>query len=166
MAISTIRIPLDFRNPRVSSLAGNAFFTVKALTSWDAGIVEFVKDVNGKYYGFVHVPSNLAATPNPAIILSIAANTTSGVTRLNCGYAAVTNTGSFNPGSLTSDTAQDVTVPGTLRQRKDVTFTGLPTLTVDNKLIVELFHNGTNGNDTLGENTELYDAVLRVDISS
>lgn len=161
---TTVRIPLDLRNPRVASLAGNAFFNVVGLTIWDAGFWEFVLDVDGKIYGVIPIPKNVASTPNGKIILEIAANATSGVTRLNIASAAVADGESFNPGSLTAETAQNVTVPGTARFRKDVTFSLTPALVANDLLIVEIFHEGTDGGDTLAVNTELYLASLEIDV--
>lgn len=166
--MATIRVPIDLRNPIVSSLAGNSFFIVTGLTAWDAGHWEFAQDVDGKIYGIATVPKNVSATPNAKIVLAIAANATTGVTRLQVKTKAVADTESLNPAALTAETAQDITVPATARLRKDVTFpsTGNLTETVsaDDILIVEVFHEGSHVNDTLAANTELYEAWLQVDI--
>lgn len=164
----TVRVPIALLNPRTATLAGNSFWTIAALSAWDAGHWEFVKDVDGKVYGMVAVPKNLAATPNPKIVLSLAANATTGVTRMSVGTKAVADAESLNPASFTVETAQDVTVPATARVRKDVVFpsTGNLTETVaaDDLLIVEIFHEGAHANDTLAVNTEVYAAFLQVDI--
>lgn len=157
---ATIRIPIDLRNPRVSSLAGNSFFTVTGLTAWDAGHWEFVKDVDGKIYGVVSIPNNLNATPNAKIILTIAANATSGVTRLSVATNPPADGESLDPASLTGETAQDITVPATARLRKDVTFTLTNAPAPNDLLIVEIYHEGAHVNDTLAVNTELYNTVL------
>lgn len=165
---TTVRIPIDLRNPRVSSLAGNSFWTVTGLTAWDAGHWEFLKDVDGKIYGIAPIPKNLAGTPNGKIVLVIGANATTGVTRLSVATKAVADTESLNPSSLTGETAQDVTVPGTARLRKDVMFPSSGSLAeilaVDDLLIVEVFHEGLHANDTLAVNTELYAALLQIDV--
>lgn len=164
---TTIRIPIDLRNPRVSSLGGNSFWNVLGLTNVDFGIWEFVKDVDGKIYGVVPVPTNLDGTPAPAIILIVGANATSGVTRLNVSTKSVAKDAESYNVSLTADTAQDITVPGTARLTKEVIFTvgDLTNIVADDLLVVELFHEGSHGNDTLAVNTELVEAFLRVDIS-
>jgi hypothetical protein len=148
----------------VSSLAGNAFYSVLGLTDWDAGHWEFVKDVDGKVYGVVRVPPAYAS--GGVIRLAIAANATSGVTRLGVGTKAVADGESLNPGALTDETKQDITVPGTAYLRKDVTFTLTETLAADDLLLVEIFHNGDSsnggGNDTLAVNTLLLGAWLEV----
>jgi hypothetical protein len=165
----TVRIPIDLRNPRVSSLAGNTWWAVIGHTAWDAGHWRFNGDVDGKVYGLVPVPKNLDTTPNAKIVLVIAANATTGVTRLSIRTKAIADAESFNPASLTAETAQDITVPATARLRKDVIFpsTGNLTETVaaDDLLIVELFHEGAHANDTLAVSTELYEAFLQVDVA-
>jgi hypothetical protein len=165
---TTIRVPIDLRNPRISSLAGNAFWTVGGLTAWDAGRWEFVKDVDGKVYGTAVIPKNVAVTPNAKIVLAIAANATTGLTRLSIASKAVADAESLNPASLTAETAQDVTVPATARLRKDVTFPASGVLAeavaADDVLVVEVFHEGAHVNDTLAVNTELYEAWLQIDV--
>ena len=162
-----IRIPIDLRNPRMATLAGNSFWNPIALTNIDLGIWEFVKDVDGKIYGVVPVPTNLAGAPAPAIILIIGANATAGITRLNVSTKSVAKDAESYNVTLTADTAQDITVPATARLTKEVTFTvgDLANIVADDLLIVEIFHNGAHGNDTLAVNTELLEAFLRVDLS-
>jgi hypothetical protein len=163
--MATIRVPIDLRNPRVSTLAGNSFFTVVGLTDWDGGHWEFLKDVEGKIYGVVPVPKNLHGTPNAKIVLTLAANATSGVTRMQVGTFPPADAESLNPGALTDETAQDITVPGTARLRKDVSFTLTNAPVADDLLIVEIFHDGDHANDTLAVNTELWLAQLEVDVT-
>jgi hypothetical protein len=154
--------PVALLNPRASTLSGNSFFTVLGLTDWDAGHWEFVKDVDGKIYGLVRVSPGYVS--GGTIRLAIAANATSGVTRLIVATKAVADGESFDPGSLTDETAQDITVPATAYLRKDVTFTLTETLAANDLLIVEIFHNGDSanggGNDTLAVNTLLFGAWL------
>lgn len=161
---TSIRIPIDLRTPRVSTLAGNAFWNVTGLTDHDLAYWEFVKDVEGKVYGLSAIPSNVAGTPNGAIVLEIAANATTGDTRLQVGTKAVADAESLNPGALTDETAQDITVPGTAYLRKTVSFTLTETLAADDLLLVEVFHDGDHANDTLAVNTLLVGAWLEVDV--
>lgn len=166
--MATVRIPVQMLNPRVTSLAGNAFWTVAGLTTWDAGRWEFILDVEGRVYGLVAVPKNVAATPNSKLVLDIAANATTGVTRLTVATKAVADTESLNPTSLTAETAQDVTVPATAYLRKTVVFPATGNLAeavaADDLLLVEITHNGNHANDTLAVNTLLMAAFLQVDI--
>lgn len=162
---TTVRIPVHWTNPRLSSLAGNAYWTIGVLTAWDAGRWELRQDVDAKIYGLASLPPNLAGTPAASIVLAVAANATSGVTRLSLGTKAVADTESLNPASFTAETAQDITVPATARLRKDVSFTLAETVAASDLLIVELFHEGAHANDTLAVNTELYAGWLQCDVT-
>ena len=162
---STTNIPIDLRNPQVSANAGNSFWTLAGLTAWDAGHWEFVKSVQGNIFGLVQIPHTIGATPAAKIILSLAANATTGVAVVQVASAAVANGATYNPASLTAETAQNVTVPGTAYFRKDVTFTLTNAPVADQQLIVEILHNGTNGSETLAVNLLLLEAVLQIDLS-
>ena len=145
--------------PRATSLAGNSFWMVQGLTDWDAGHWEFTKDVDGKVYGQVLVPPSYSS--GGTLRLAVAANATTGVTRLGVGTKAIADTESFNP-TLTDETKQDITVPGTAYLRKDVTFTLTETLAARDVLVVEIFHEGSHVNDTLAVNTLLMGAWLEL----
>lgn len=165
---TTVRIPVDLRSPRVSTLAGNSFFIVRGLTAHDPGWWEFVQDVDGRIYGFVPVPANLAGTPNGRIVLLIHANATSGVTRLMVSVKAVADAESVNPASLTAEGTYDITVPGTAATHKQLLFPSSgalsETIAANDVLIVEIFHVGSHANDTLAANTRLTAAFLECDI--
>jgi hypothetical protein len=158
-------IELDCSTPQSSANAGNSFWTVTGLTDWDAGHWEFVKDVDGKIYCTTTIPNTVAGTPAAAIVLAIAANATSGVTRLSVATNPPADGESLNPASLTNETAQDITVPATARLRKDVTFTLTNAPAALDLLIVEIFHEGAHANDTLAINTEVYKAWLKIDLT-
>ncbi|TAL13936.1 hypothetical protein EPN95_04585 [Patescibacteria group bacterium] len=160
--MATIRIPIDLKNPRVTSLAGNSFFTVIGLTAWDAGHWEFVKDVDGKIYGAAIVDLQGGAFSSAQVRLIQAWNATTGVSRMSMGYDSPADGASLNPASLTAIAAQDITVPATARLRKDVVFTGLTGLAQDDLVIFEFFHEGAHLNDTVAVNTELFDAVMEI----
>jgi hypothetical protein len=166
---TTLRVPVDVRNPRVATLAGNAFYSALALTAWDAGHWEFVKDVDGKLYGLVPVPKNVHSTPNAKLVGIFGWNATTGVARLSAGTKAVADDGeSMNPGSFTGETAQDITVPGTAYLTKRVTIPSAGSLgeavVADDLLIIELFHEGAHANDTVAVNTLLWSLFLQVDV--
>ena|SRR3990172_1908511 len=168
--MATIRIPIDFRNPRVSSFAGNSFFTVTGLTVVDGGHWEFAKDVDGKIYGIVHIPTNVAATTNGKIILAVGANLASGITTLQISTKAIGNTESLNPSALTAESSQDITLPSPARTRTDVTFPAAgflsEALASGDLLWVEVAHLGsTSLTDTLTVNTELWQGLLEVSVS-
>ena len=165
--MATWRIPIDLQNPRITSLSGNCFPDVVALANIDKFMWKFVLDVDGKLYGQVQVPSNLAGTPAAAIVLVIGANDTSGVTRLNVATKSLSTDGESYNATLTSDTAQDITVPATARLTKEVTFTvgDLANIAANDLLLVEILHEGSHANDTLAVNTELVAAYFRVDLT-
>ena len=153
----TRQAAVTLTNPQASANSGNSFFTVLGLTDWDAGHWEFLKDVDGKVYGMVKVPPDYSS--GGALKVSIAANATSGVTRLGVATKAVADGESMNP-TLTDETKQDITVPGTAYLRKVVSFTLTETLAASDLLIVEIFHEGSHANDTLAVNTLLFGAWL------
>ena len=161
--MTTAKIPIDFRNPRFSSLAGNSFWNVIALTNVDLGVWDFVKDVQGKIYGVVQVPKAINATPNAKVVLSIMANATSGVTSLIVSSKNLADAGSYNV-TLTNETQQDITVPGTAYLRKDVSFTLTNAPAASDEIVVVASHEGQHANDTLAVDTLLVDAWLEVDL--
>jgi hypothetical protein len=165
LAVQARRYPVQLHTPRSSSLAGNSFWTVLALTDYDAGHWEYVKDVDGIIYGQVTIPKILAPTANAKLLFDIAANATSGVTRLEVASKSVADGVTLNPGSLTTETAQDITVPGTAYFRKVVTFTLTETVAADSFLIVKATHRGAHANDTLAVNTLLFGVWLEVDVA-
>lgn len=116
-----------------------------------------IKDVAGEIHGLLRVPENYVGTPKVEAI--IAANATSGVTRLTCGAVAIANdAASLDPSAFTDETAQDITVPGTAYTDKLVTFPtsgslSAASIAAGKLLAVRLQHNGTHANDTLAVNT-------------
>jgi len=139
------------------------------LTATDFGLWQYLNDVEGRVYGVVLLPSNLATTPNANIGLSVAANATTGSTRMTVSTKSVSNAASLNPSSLTAETALDTTVPATAWLRKDITFPASGNLGVtvvaNDVLLVEITHNGDHANDTLAVPTNLVAAWLQVDVT-
>ena len=162
--MTTVRIPIDLRNPRLTSLAGNSFFTVFGFTNHDFGHWEFVKDVDGKIYGIVGIPPNVSGTPNAKCILVIAANATVGVWRNIVNYKTVAP-GETVQLTYTAGASQDITVPGTAYLTKEITHT-LPTGSFigGNLIFIEIFHEGAHANDTLAPNAFLVEAYLEIDV--
>jgi hypothetical protein len=162
--MTTIQIPIDLTLPT----DGNAFWLPVALTAYIQAPWQFVKDVNGKIEGKVRIPTNMAGTPNAKIKLVIAANATSGVTRLSVLHLAVRTKAtaeSLNPAALTAIASQDITVPGTAYNALEATFTVTETLDAEDELIVRIYHEGAHANDTLAVNTLLFDAFLEIDVT-
>lgn len=163
LVAETRLIPVSLLTPASAVSAGNSFWSVGALTNYDLGRWEFVKDVGGKIYGQVLVPSAISTTAG-SLILHIAANATTGVTRLSVATKAVADAESVNP-TFTAETAQDITVPGTAYLRKDVTFTLTEALAGGDILLVQVYHEGAHGNDSLAVNTLLLGATLQVSVA-
>jgi hypothetical protein len=118
----------------------------------------FLKDVAGYWYGHIRIPSDYASTPK--VIMSIGANATSGVSRLAVSSYRAADAASYD-GTYTTETAQDITVPGTAYLRKDVTFTiTTASIAVGDDLMIRLDHEGAHANDTLAVDTILFSAVF------
>jgi hypothetical protein len=156
-ASSSFPVPIDLRNPQTAANAGNCFPTVTALTDWEEWHWEFVKDVDGKLYGVVRVPWTPTACK---IVLHTLYNATTGVARWSVSWLGAADGVTFNPAALTSLTSQDITVPGTARLRKDVTFTLGSQPVNGDVLMVEVYHEGVHANDTVAVNSELLGATL------
>lgn len=163
---STTRIPIDLRVPRTTSLSGNAYWSpVNDTTSTvDFARWVMVKDVESKVYGYVQVPATIGGTPAAKIILTIRANATTGVTSLQVSTLAVADGESYDQ-ALTAETRQDITVPATAKMRKEVSFTLTNPPSASDHLLVEVFHDGDQANDTLGVDTELVAAELEIDLT-
>lgn len=160
---TTVRVPIQISNPRVSTTAGNSFYSVLALTNYDAGHWEFVKDVDGTVYGYVKAPKNLAVTPNASVVLVTAYNATSGVSRWKVSSKDPADGETLNV-SFTAETAQDITVPGTAYLRKDVSFSLTNPPAADDLLVLAVLHEGSHANDTVAVNSLLFAAFLQVDV--
>lgn len=157
--MATHQIPISINAP---SADGNAF-PARVDFSPNVQIVPaFLKDVDGTWYGICRVPQNFVGTAK--VILSLAANATTGVTRITVGTAAPADGESYDV-AFTDEPAVDTTVPGTAYLRKDVTFPAsgnlATTIAVGDDLIVRIVHNGTHANDTLAVDTLLVNAVFQ-----
>jgi hypothetical protein len=78
---------------------------------------------------------------------------------MNIEALSVSDGEDFDP-TLTANTAQDISVPGTSLLAKLVTFTGLPTLQVGDTLLVAILHDGAHANDTVAGSTFVHSAWL------
>lgn len=153
--MATVQLPLAPLNP---GSTGNGYANLLVGSNIRLLTAAFLKDVVGDWWGMVRVPQDYASAG--AVILSIAANATSGVTTLGLASVSVADTEVYD-GALTSESDQDITVPATAYIRKDVTFTLTPTLAAGDDLIVRIRHNGTATNDTLAVDTLLFTVVLQ-----
>lgn len=165
---TTIRIPVLWDQPRVSSQAGNCFRLPALRTNEDHGVWQFAKDVDGTLIGRVYLPPVINATPNAKLVLELAWNATTGVSRMQGGVNFQADNAVDWDAAITLETAQDITVPGTAYDRKKVTFPSSGNLTdtpVGGDIgVVKAFHNGLHANDTVAVNTLLEAAWIEVDV--
>jgi hypothetical protein len=120
-------------------------------------VAAFQKDVVGDWWGIVRVPQDYVSAA--AIVISIAANATSGVTTMGVATKPIANASTYDT-ALTAETDVDITVPGTAYIRKDQSYTLTPTVAAGADLLVRIRHNGTAGNDTLAVDTLLFNVVF------
>ena len=166
----TTRIPLALESVRSNSLAGNAFVSEDYLSTadQDMAFLVFLADVDGKAYYKVTIPNTIGATPAAKIILVVAANATTGVSRMSCELLPTINGEGLNR-AKTTVTAQDITVENVAYETKEVSFT-VPTtgdfpVVAEDILDIEIFHEGAHANDTLAVDTLIKEAYLEIDLS-
>lgn len=154
--MATIQIPLTLNVP---DSTGNGYPLLVYTNPHRAVVAACLKDVAGYWYSTLRVPQDYVGTPK--VIMSIAANATSGATRLAVSSYRVADTASYD-GTYTTETAQDITVPGTAYNRKDVTFSvTTSSIAAGDDLMIRLDHEGAHANDTLAVDTLIYNAVFQ-----
>lgn len=121
-------------------------------------VAAFLKDVVGDWWGIVRVPQDYSSAG--AVIVSLAANATSGVTTIGLASKVIANAAVYDQ-ALTAETDVDVTVPGTAYTRKDQSFTLSTTPAAGSDILVRIRHNGTATNDTLAVDTLMFNAVFQ-----
>ena len=172
---TTTRFPIDLRVPGVTGNPGNAFWLPIVLTAatpgFDLGCWQFLLDVEGDIFGIINIPNTIGGTPAGKIILTIAANATTGASRLSVDARPIANDAeSLDQVLDTTVAAQDITLPATAYMTKEVSFTlptsgnGFPVVAKD-RLLIRLVHEGAHANDTLAVNTLLISAELEVDLT-
>lgn len=171
----TTRFPIDLTTPGVATNAGNSFFNVTSLAAatpdFELGHWEFIVNVDGHVNGYVTIPNTIGATPAAKIILTVAANATTGVSSLRVDARPIANDAeSLDQALDTTVATQDVTMPTTAYHTKEVSFTlpttgnGFPVAAKD-VLLVRIEHAGADANDTLAAPTLLVRAELEIDLS-
>lgn len=171
---NTTRLPIDLKTPAISQSAGNSYWNVIALTTptpdFDMGVYEFLEDVDGGWFGEVDIPNTIGATPAAKIILQVMANATSGVASIDVETRPRADGETLDVALDSTMAIQDVTMPTTAYELKEVTFT-LPTsgndhpVVAKDKLLVRIKHNGTKTEDTLAVPLLLVKAFLEIDLS-
>jgi hypothetical protein len=154
--MATVQIPIPLF---VADASGNGYPLLYDASPHRHLVPAFLKDVAGYWYGHVRIPQNYVSTP--VIKISIGANATSGATRLAVSSYRAADAASYD-GSYTTETAQDITVPGTAYLRKDVTFSvTTASIAAGDDLMVRIDHEGAHANDTLAVDTILFTAVFQ-----
>ena len=153
--MATVQIPIPLHVPDSSGNGYPHFYDASPHRHLVPG---FLQDVAGYWYGHVRIPQDYSSTPK--IILSIGANATAGVSRLAVSSYPAADAESYD-GTYTTETAQDITVPGTAYLRKDVTFDLTSAPAVGDDLMVRIDHEGAHANDTLAVATILFSCVFQ-----
>jgi len=154
--VSTFQIPIELN---VTDAVGNGYPLLYVGTAHRHLVPGYLKDVDGSWYVKVRIPQNYVGTPVAKLV--IAANATTGVTRLIFSSKSVADTETINV-SYTAETAQDITVPGTAYLAKVVSFTITTSgLAAGEDLFVRVQHEGNHANDTLAVDTLLVQAVFQ-----
>lgn len=151
MAVSNVPILVPMNTPDASGNGYPALTTNNGFSNLRAIIPYFTKSVDGTWLGSFPVPSNYAS--GGTVVLTGVANATSGAVRWQvlCGQ---TVNGSTADLTLTAETAQNITVPGTAKLAFDTTFTLAGTTPAAGTAHPEIFfvqvkRVGSNGGDTL-----------------
>lgn len=149
------RVPMDTPdgsgNAFLASTVNNGFTVARRL------LPAFPKLLDGWWQGSIRIPNNY--TSSGAIVCSYVANAAVGNVRTNVSTAVVA-AGVTEDTALTSETTVTTTVPGTARQRFDVSFTLTPTLVAGSTLNVQVERFGTSGLDTLAVDLLLWELTL------
>lgn len=134
----------------------HGFSNLRAIIPW------FTKLVDGTWQGVIPVPSNYASAGT--VVLTGVANATSGAVRWQV-LCAQTKDGSSADVTVTGETAQNVTVPGSANQAFDTTVllvntTPLAGTAHPEFLVVQVKRVGSNGGDTLAVDCGLLGATF------
>lgn len=151
---STKQVPIPLTTVDSS---GNGYAGLIATSNIREVVASFLKDVVGDWWGIVRVPQDYSSAG--AIVLSLAANATTGVTTMGVATTVIANAAVYDQ-ALTAESDVDVSVPGTAYTRKDQSYTLTTTPTAGADLLVRIRHNGTAANDTLAVDTLLFNAVF------
>ena len=169
----TVHVPLECYNPRVKSLAGNAFFDVEGLTTgdFDNPTYKFLNNVDGRITCVGRVPNEMAATPAAAVIVDVAPHVACGASqnfRLNVRYRFFGD-GTGPDTALTAEAELSAAGATTahLATRRTIPASGSLSSapSAGNNIIVEIQRNGASASDTCEQTMEIYpkSVVLRVD---
>lgn len=158
--MATVQIPISLDTP---DSTGNAYPGLSVATAFGFSNVRrlapaFTKSVDSFWSGTIRVPQDYVGSGT--VICSFVANATSGAIRVLVSTKVVANLASEDA-AYTDETAQNVTVPATANQRKDISFTLTTTPVAGSSLNVKVTRNGANAADTLAVDALLWECVFQ-----
>lgn len=156
--MATVQVPVSLDTPDASGNGYPALSTNNGFSNVRAIVPAFAKTVDGTWEGRLRVPQNYAS--GGAIILSQVANATSGAVRNRVSTAVVAAAVSEDT-AYTDESYVNTTVPGTAKQRFDITFTLTTTPVPGSTLNVKVTRQGTNGGDTLAVDALLWECIFQ-----
>lgn len=151
----TKQVPILVEAPDSS---GNGFAQLVSTANIRQLVPAFTQAVVGDWWGVVRIPQDYSSSG--AVILSVAANATSGVAVIGLASKPIANSAVYDA-ALTAESDQNITMPGTAYTRTDVTFTLTPTLAAGSDLLIRMRLNGTSGSNTLAATLLMFNAVLQ-----
>lgn len=155
--MATVQLPIRLETPDSAGSGYPALTTNNGFSNVRRVLPAFTKLVDGTWEGSVRIPQNYSS--GGAVKLSFVANATSGAIRSRVSTTVVAAS-STEDASYTDESYVNTTVPGTAKQRFDVSFTLTTTPVVGSTLNVKVTRNGTNGGDTLAVDALLWEAVF------
>lgn len=154
----TVQVPIYLETPDASGNGYPAFSINNGFTNKRRLVPAFTKLVDGTWEGAVRVPQNYASAG--VIILSGVCNATSGAVRVRVSTDVIANLGALDA-AYTDETYVNHTVPGTVKERDDVSFTLTTTPAAGSTLQVKVTRNGSNVADTLAVDWLLWECIFQ-----
>lgn len=151
-----MQIRLD--TPDSSGNGYPALSTNNGFSSVRRVVPAFTKLVDGTWEGSIRIPQGYTSTP--VIICSFVANSTSGAIRVQVSTSVIAPSVSEDI-AYTAETATNTTVPGTAKQRFDITTPLTTTLVAGSTLNVKVARIGSNIGDTLAVDALLWECVFQ-----
>jgi hypothetical protein len=156
---------IDWRNPAFSTLPGNSYPMATALASFDFWHWEFKRDVDSYIAGVVKVPMLVDVAPAPKIGVALAANATTGTSRMTVNIKRIADGGSLAFASWDATATLDIAMPGTVNTAKVALLDVSSLVPVAGELLIcQLVHAGSHINDTLAAETMLIEAWLEIKV--
>lgn len=164
---NTHEIPLINCAPRSTTLAGNAYPTVKALSGGanDIPVWVFTNDVESVIVCSFVVPPQIAGTPAAGVCLYMtAAGNPSGEVRMAISSLFLAAGESIDQ-AYTLDSAVDITLDTTAREVTRHCIDLTPAVAGSDLGFIRIFRDGDHANDDAAQDMELHQATFRVDMT-